>query len=641
MYRTQDFLPFAEHYYEKALDAVYCLTKKPETEEEKAMQTDSDGNINPIYSIEKGLIGYLEVNDDADMDDASDPENCVGVVFSLRKDDIHIDFSWQRSGRIKSALTAVVNDDTFVIRVFQYVADRKTPHRDGFTEVYRFCFNGRSMWAENRREIKPIKPGYFMKTNAYRRYVPLADKKKAEEDLLQVYHFFEGPRYLAKTDHVFSFLAEKIHPDRVFKYVPEEIRKDLDSPGVDSPVSLEPAKPFETSTTRKVKAEPFGKSGVLLRLFRDIQNCAFETERAYCLDGRFYFFVYDELAKRYVSTNRNTYLRCRLRPWGENMQYLPAEQGLKLGLIGFFNDIDYSSADNRYKKMNLSEFTGMSPKYLKTLKRATAYLADEFQDVILSGSCDADRIHKRFMDLREWFPDQTLRTKVIKAFRFTSRNLDWVVNYYKAAEKDYQPLIKSIIRIVEEKGPDDPDDPFGSNTADACLQEYMDYVRNREMVNAYLGDEVFKPFLKAGQIEKRHNKVMDYVRRIDEKEKAVIYDTVLKKIAQSEEYTENLDDSDNDFIVKGVSGCQSLYDEGRANGNCVGSYSSYMANQQCYIYFLRKKKEPQKTYYTMEVQDGVLRQCYGYRNSVDNNTSRKAFVKKWAQKHNIRIACNY
>lgn len=75
--------------------------------------------------------------------------------------------------------------------------------------------------------------------------------------------------------------------------------------------------------------------------------------------------------------------------------------------------------------------------------------------------------------------------------------------------------------------------------------------------------------------------------------------------------------------------------EGAVLSHCVGGYAKRHAKGITNILFIRKKSEPDKPYYTMEVDNsGVIRQCYGYKNNKANNPKPpeiKAFEKHYQQ----------
>lgn len=73
--------------------------------------------------------------------------------------------------------------------------------------------------------------------------------------------------------------------------------------------------------------------------------------------------------------------------------------------------------------------------------------------------------------------------------------------------------------------------------------------------------------------------------------------------------------------------------EGRALCHCVGGYAERHAKGQTNIMFLRKRSEPGKPYYTMEVSRELkIVQCFGYKNNSANNPKPpeiKAFEREY------------
>ena len=54
--------------------------------------------------------------------------------------------------------------------------------------------------------------------------------------------------------------------------------------------------------------------------------------------------------------------------------------------------------------------------------------------------------------------------------------------------------------------------------------------------------------------------------------------------------------------------------EGEALHHCVGAYVDKVARGETNIFFVRKEKEPDKSYFTMEWKDNKIIQCRGYKN---------------------------
>lgn len=75
--------------------------------------------------------------------------------------------------------------------------------------------------------------------------------------------------------------------------------------------------------------------------------------------------------------------------------------------------------------------------------------------------------------------------------------------------------------------------------------------------------------------------------------------------------------------------------ESKALAHCVGGYAERHFKGQTTILFLRKTNEPDKPFYTMEInKTGKIQQCYGYRNNTANNPKPpevKAFERHYEQ----------
>ena len=73
--------------------------------------------------------------------------------------------------------------------------------------------------------------------------------------------------------------------------------------------------------------------------------------------------------------------------------------------------------------------------------------------------------------------------------------------------------------------------------------------------------------------------------------------------------------------------------EGKALHHCVGGYIKRMAEGETAIFFLRKANEPDKPFYTLELQKQRVIQCRTEHNaSYDRNTDVKKFVDMWMEK---------
>ena len=73
--------------------------------------------------------------------------------------------------------------------------------------------------------------------------------------------------------------------------------------------------------------------------------------------------------------------------------------------------------------------------------------------------------------------------------------------------------------------------------------------------------------------------------------------------------------------------------EGKDLHHCVGGYIRDMAEGETAIFFLRKANEPDKPFYTLELQKKRVIQCRTEHNaSYDRNPDVKNFVDMWMEK---------
>ena len=87
-----------------------------------------------------------------------------------------------------------------------------------------------------------------------------------------------------------------------------------------------------------------------------------------------------------------------------------------------------------------------------------------------------------------------------------------------------------------------------------------------------------------------------------------------------------------------------IINEGRQLNHCVGraGYIEKMAKGNCRILFLRNNQDIHKPLITMEEVNGVIRQCYGYGDSLNKDPEIRDFIKEYAEHKGLSIqACIY
>ena len=87
-----------------------------------------------------------------------------------------------------------------------------------------------------------------------------------------------------------------------------------------------------------------------------------------------------------------------------------------------------------------------------------------------------------------------------------------------------------------------------------------------------------------------------------------------------------------DLILRQPQCYEEIIAEGKALCHCVGGYAARHSQGKTNIFFIRKKSEPLKPYYTIEVSNNFkIVQCYGYKNNREQEKPNeiKAFEREY------------
>ncbi|MBM6385658.1 MAG: PcfJ domain-containing protein [Paenibacillus sp.] len=91
------------------------------------------------------------------------------------------------------------------------------------------------------------------------------------------------------------------------------------------------------------------------------------------------------------------------------------------------------------------------------------------------------------------------------------------------------------------------------------------------------------------------------------------------------------------FLMRPISSLEELYDEGSGLNHCVGSYAEDYAKGKVILMCVRKEKDPETPFYTMELVGSKVMQCRGFKNCnmtpevksfVDEFVATKLVIKK-------------
>lgn len=182
-------------------------------------------------------------------------------------------------------------------------------------------------------------------------------------------------------------------------------------------------------------------------------------------------------------------------------------------------------------------------------------------------------------------------------------------------------ILKYIKNQTDKRKEKNPDKRSISQNDTA--QAYRDYLQECEQLHLDLHD---KEILFPKDLTAAHNRTMEQVKF--EKNKAD-----QEKFQKAVEKLEKFAWSEGEFFIRPAREQMELTAEGKALHHCVGGYIKRMAEGETAIFFLRKVSEPDKPFYTLELQKKRVIQCRTEHNaSYDRNPDVKNFVDMWMEK---------
>ena len=182
-------------------------------------------------------------------------------------------------------------------------------------------------------------------------------------------------------------------------------------------------------------------------------------------------------------------------------------------------------------------------------------------------------------------------------------------------------ILKYIKNQTDKRKEKNPDKRSISQNDTA--QAYRDYLQECEQLHLDLHD---KEILFPKDLTAAHNRTMEQVKF--EKNKAD-----QEKFQKAVEKLEKFAWGEGEFFIRPAREQMELTAEGKALHHCVGGYIKRMAEGETAIFFLRKVNEPDKPFYTLELQKKRVIQCRTEHNaSYDRNPDVKNFVDMWIEK---------
>lgn len=187
---------------------------------------------------------------------------------------------------------------------------------------------------------------------------------------------------------------------------------------------------------------------------------------------------------------------------------------------------------------------------------------------------------------------------------------------YAGIGKILKYIQKQTEKRKEEKG-------HTTYTLEGIIRAYRDYLRECEQLHFDLHD---REILFPKDLVAAHDRTMEQVEF--EKNKAD-----QEKFQKAVEKLEKFAWSEGEFFIRPAREQMELTAEGKDLHHCVGGYIRDMAEGETAIFFLRKANEPDKPFYTLELQKKRVIQCRTEHNaSYDRKPDVKNFVDMWMEK---------
>lgn len=172
-----------------------------------------------------------------------------------------------------------------------------------------------------------------------------------------------------------------------------------------------------------------------------------------------------------------------------------------------------------------------------------------------------------------------------------------------------------------------------------CTREKKDtedemVYRPRELKRRH--DEIVEEINKRRILEElKHNKKQREEEARKMREKFPGAEEVLKEIKEKYEY------GNEEFFIMVPKKLMEIVTEGQALHHCVGNTDRYferIMNRETYICFLRRTKEPETPFYTIEVEPGgTIRQHRSYLDEEPNIEEIRGFLREWQKEIKKRL----
>ena len=147
----------------------------------------------------------------------------------------------------------------------------------------------------------------------------------------------------------------------------------------------------------------------------------------------------------------------------------------------------------------------------------------------------------------------------------------------------------------------------------------------------------FWKFNSEKDLEDLHDKAIRMQNSAYKKQKEMKSQKLLNKYKMTKKKRDELYDfEDDEFIIKMPDTPIDIMEEGKALNHCVGGYMENHVEGKTTILFLRRKNDPETSFYTIEVKNNEVIQIHGKHNRwLGNNPEVIPFMRKWLAKTGV------
>ena len=221
-----------------------------------------------------------------------------------------------------------------------------------------------------------------------------------------------------------------------------------------------------------------------------------------------------------------------------------------------------------------------------------------------------DKSYLSFMQEIDITPEELNTLKLIKVK--DKKLIKVLTEQYYPLEEIYSLCNINIYELMNYMKTNDPDKLW------EYLWEYSDYLSMAKEIGLDLKD---KKVLFPNNLLASHDELCMQLEIIKDP-------TIDKRIKEKYKLLEINKYEDKDYIIIPADSIDSLVNESINQNNCVRTYCTSYANNDCQIYFLRKKTEPDKSLVTIEVIDSTVVQAKIKHNKAPSPELMEV-INKW------------